>query len=169
MPFAVTHVLITIIIIELIRDYFIKDKEKFPLNLVLIGGIAGLLPDIDYFLYWFLNLKGVVAMDSVHRLLTHSLLFPAILIIIGYFTYFKNNKKATYWIMTIAIALVIHTILDAITGQTAMLAPFTYHMMGFNLLPDTEMGRSITLAIDTVILIGWLIYMEARHKLSQFI
>ena len=47
MPYAVTHVLVAIILAEIIRDYIVKDKKKFPLHYILIAGIAGLLPDVD--------------------------------------------------------------------------------------------------------------------------
>ena len=47
MPFAATHVLLTIIVIDPYRDYICKNKSLFSLHTVLIGGIAGLLPDIE--------------------------------------------------------------------------------------------------------------------------
>ncbi|NQU98169.1 metal-dependent hydrolase [Candidatus Woesearchaeota archaeon] len=169
MPFAVTHVLITIIVIELIRDYLIKDKKNFPLYLVLIGGIVGLLPDIDYFLYWVIYAQFQIPILSVHRLFTHSVVWPAVFLIVTYWAYFKKNKKLLYWLLVIVIGLVLHIVLDSITGYAAMLAPFSYTLVGLNLLPDTEIGRSITLAIDAIILLAWLVYIEWRHKISQFI
>ena len=39
MALAVTHVLIVIILLDLIRHYIVG-KEKFPRYLVIIGGIA---------------------------------------------------------------------------------------------------------------------------------
>ena len=53
MPQAVVHVLFAIIALDLVRDYLIKDKKKFPLHYVFIGGVAGLLPDIDIPVFWF--------------------------------------------------------------------------------------------------------------------
>jgi len=169
MPFAVTHVLITIIVVELIRDYLIKDKKNFPLYLVLIGGIVGLVPDIDLFLYWVLYIQFQIPLLSVHRVFTHSVIWPAIFLIGAYFAYFKRNKKITYLFLVIVIGLVIHVILDSITGYTFPLAPFTYKQFGLDLLPNTDISRSITMAIDAVILLAWLVYIEWRHRISRFI
>lgn len=47
MPLAVTHVLLTIIAVDLFRDYFLKNKRYFTIHTVFIAGIAGLLPDMD--------------------------------------------------------------------------------------------------------------------------
>tara|TARA_Y100000034_G_scaffold125404_1_gene174896 strand:- start:851 stop:994 length:144 start_codon:yes stop_codon:yes gene_type:complete len=47
MPYAVTHVLVAIIVAELLRDYW----KKFNLHYVLIAGIGGLLPDIDIIVF----------------------------------------------------------------------------------------------------------------------
>jgi len=57
MPQAVTHILIVLIIASLIRDFYIKkkDKRKFPLHYVLITGLAGLISDIDIGLYLIFN------------------------------------------------------------------------------------------------------------------
>jgi hypothetical protein len=41
MPFAVTHVLLTIILVDLFRDYVAKHKKYFTLHTILIAGIAG--------------------------------------------------------------------------------------------------------------------------------
>ena len=80
MPFAVTHVLITIIIIDLFRKLVLK-KKNFPLHLVLIGGIAGLLPDIDVAVFWLLQTFSNVGLEEVHKIFTHSLVIPLIIFI----------------------------------------------------------------------------------------
>ena len=58
MPLAVTHVLLTIIMVDLYRDYITKHKGYFTLHTVFIAGFAGLLPDIDIPLNWILNMKS---------------------------------------------------------------------------------------------------------------
>ena len=55
MPFAVTHVISSIILVDLYRDYVAKHKKYFTLHTVFIAGLAGLLPDIDLPLNWLLN------------------------------------------------------------------------------------------------------------------
>ena len=56
MPYAVTHILIALIVADVIRDYVVKNKKKFTLHYVLIAGIAGLLPDADTIIYLVLNM-----------------------------------------------------------------------------------------------------------------
>ena len=54
MPYAVAHVILTIVIADIYRDYFAK--KRFPMIYVLIVGIAGLIPDLDIPASWLLNL-----------------------------------------------------------------------------------------------------------------
>jgi len=55
MPTAVTHVILTIILLDLFRDYLMKNHKRYlTLHTLFIGGVAGLLPDIDILLGWSL-------------------------------------------------------------------------------------------------------------------
>ena len=53
MPYAVAHVILTIVIADIYRDYFAK--KRFPMVYVLIAGIAGLIPDADILVSWIFN------------------------------------------------------------------------------------------------------------------
>ena len=61
MPQAVTHILVPIILLSIIRDKIVSKNKKahFPLHYVLIAGLAGGLPDIDILISLFLNSVGV--------------------------------------------------------------------------------------------------------------
>ena len=78
MPLAVTHVLLTIMIVDLYRDYVAKHKKYFTLHTVFIAGFAGLLPDIDIPLNWVLNIFGA---GIIHGTITHTPLFAFIFLI----------------------------------------------------------------------------------------
>ena len=169
MPFAVTHVLLTIIVVELIRDHFIKDNENFPLYLVLVGGIAGLFPDVDFIVFWFLHAFFNFSLGSVHQMITHSVLWPGAFLVATIGAYISKHKKLTYWLLVIAIGLTMHLILDILCGYIPALAPFFHNEVGFNFLPNTELGRSAALGVDALLLLCWLIYLEWRHKISKFI
>ena len=72
MPYAVAHVILTIVVADIYRDYFAK--KKFPMIYVLIAGIAGLLPDADIPAGWIFN--SIFGADySFHRIYTHSLIY----------------------------------------------------------------------------------------------
>ena len=47
MPYTTTHVLVTIIALELFRDYYLKNNKKFPSYYILIGAIAAIFPDVE--------------------------------------------------------------------------------------------------------------------------
>jgi len=91
MPFAVTHVLVAIIVADVIRDYTVKNSRKFPLHYVLIAGIAGLLPDIDVPIWWILNNFGYT-LAEVHRTFSHTLFIPLIFLALALFTKGIKNK-----------------------------------------------------------------------------
>ena len=67
MPQSVTHVLISIILLSLFRDYCVKNKKTFPLHYVLIGGLAGLLPDLDVALFMFLDFLVLHSMRFIEH------------------------------------------------------------------------------------------------------
>ena len=84
MPLAVTHILLTIIVVDLYRDYLTKHKKLFTLHTLFIAGVAGLLPDIDI----PLRMLGELFNFSIPTLLqhggiTHTLIFSLIFIIPG--------------------------------------------------------------------------------------
>ncbi|HIH15090.1 MAG TPA: hypothetical protein HA360_01010 [Nanoarchaeota archaeon] len=78
MPFAVTHILTSLFCVDFYRKKVIKRKD-FPLWLVLIGGLAGLLPDSDYALYWILKPFLDIQPTDIHGLYTHTLLIPLVI------------------------------------------------------------------------------------------
>ena len=78
MPLAVTHVLLTIILVDLFRDYFTKHKKYFTLHTIFIAGVAGLLPDIDIPINWLLNSLGYSFDILKHGVITHTAFFGLI-------------------------------------------------------------------------------------------
>jgi len=68
MPYAVTHALIPIILVDTVRDHVFKMKRSFlPNRYVLLAGIAGMLPDLDllFFLMLFVGFSLHILMDAV--------------------------------------------------------------------------------------------------------
>src|SRR3989338_4800137 len=76
MPYTTTHVLVGIILIELFRDFFIKDNKKFPRYYILIMAIASIFPDLEY----------IFQMPNLHRNLLHTLFVPLLFLILGFIT-----------------------------------------------------------------------------------
>src|SRR3989338_3961137 len=99
MPQAVVHILFAIIALDLVRDHFLKDKRKFPLHHVFIGGVAGLLPDIDVPLFWILNNFLGLNVPWFHRVFTHTFLFVLIFLAASLICYDLNKNLSRIFVI----------------------------------------------------------------------
>ncbi|MBW2988907.1 metal-dependent hydrolase [Candidatus Woesearchaeota archaeon] len=167
MPLAVTHVLLTIIAIDIFRDYFLKDKKLIPLNFVFIGGIAGLLPDIDIPLFWALSAFNG-GMSWFHGTFTHIFLIPAVIAVASVVSY-RYNKKAGILLGVIAFGYSFHILLDFIF-YGCNLSPFwPLFDTGFKGITNILHLRNMEMGLDAFILLGWLWHEEKTHKIYDFI
>jgi hypothetical protein len=72
MPFAVTHILTPMILLDFLRDNVFKIKKQLlSNNYILLAGLSGLLPDIDM-------LSPLFGLPNLHGAITHSILFPLV-------------------------------------------------------------------------------------------
>jgi membrane-bound metal-dependent hydrolase YbcI (DUF457 family) len=178
MPQAVTHFLIPVILLELFRDFFIKDKKSFPIHYVFIGGLAGLLPDLDIAAYYILSFFGFT-IQEIHRTFSHNIFFPLIFIILALVFYnFKSERLGKHHLklrnifFVIAFGISVHLLLDAIiSGGIMPFYPLSTYSIGLNLigLLPTLWQNTILPTLDAILLILWMIYIEARHKISDII
>ncbi|MBU0629034.1 MAG: metal-dependent hydrolase [Nanoarchaeota archaeon] len=167
MPLAVTHVLLTIILLDLFRDYIIKKKRLIPLHFIFIGGIAGLIPDIDIPIFWLLNLFKL-NITWFHGTFTHLFLIPIAILAASLITY-RYNKKAGILLGIISFGYGFHIFLDFLF-YGCNISPFwpiiTHNFNGLSHylnIPGLEQG------LDAFILLAWLWHEEVRHKISDFI
>lgn len=168
MPQAVVHVLLTIIVLDLFRDHFLKDKHKLPLHYIFIGGIAGLLPDIDVPIFWLLNnLLGINA-PWFHRVITHTFLFIAMFLIIS-LIYYDLNRKISKLFGIIAFGVAFHIFLDwLLVGYIMPFYPFSYATYGLNLVGRLNLPMAVE-GVEAIVLLWWLWHEEKTHKISDFI
>lgn len=170
MPLAVTHVLITIIIVDLYRDYITKHRKYLTLHTVFIAGFAGLLPDVDLPVNLFLNFFGL---NVPHGTLTHTPLFGLIFLIPGFILWlYKKHKIAMYFFVT-CFGILAHIFLDYLLGGglyegIMFLYPFSNAAFKLHLLSKLNIP-DIPAAIDAIILLLWLWHEEVKHKISDFI
>ena len=171
MPQAVVHVLFAIIALDLIRDHLIKDKKKISLHYVFIGGVAGLLPDIDIPIYWLL--KNVLGLNVpfFHRLFTHTIFFGMIFLAIAIAFYKpgrKVNKTSTLFAI-VSFGIMLHILLDFIFLGTVMpFYPLSYNAVGLDLLTKTGFALA-SQGLEAIFLLWWLWHEEKTHKISDFI
>ena len=164
MALAVTHVLLTIIILDLFRHY-VFDKRKFPRYLVVIGGIAGLAPDLDIPLSWVVNLFTDVSVN-LHRVFTHSLVFVLLFLIIGLTLHFRKNFKWAKIFYVITFGWFSHLLLDCLFGGlTTSLWPLSFVT---SFCPEWSFLNHAE-SIDAIILVLWLVHEEIHKKIKDYI
>lgn len=177
MTYAVAHILAAIIFVELFREYFSKKGKKFPRYYILIAAIGGILPDLDFALYYILYFFGF-GYEQIHRTFAHTLFIPIILALAGILIYrigIKNKKiknmKLSGILIILAAGSLIHIILDAtFSGSIMPLYPIIDYSIGLNLignLPE-HISETILMSLDAALLIFWIFWMEFKLKISKY-
>ncbi len=184
MPYAVTHILLPILLVAIFRDFYLKKRNKkhFPLHYVLIAGLGGVLPDIDLIFSLFLKIIGS-ANWYVHKAFTHSSFFPAIFFLLflifipihkrTQICHFGRHKlKLSIIFLMLGIGSLTHLGLDFISADAVpFFYPFSNVEYGIDLLDYLPAGLQ-NLAfplLDGILLVIWIAYMELKHKISDFI
>ncbi len=166
MPNGATHILVGLLSGALVRDFFVK--HKFPLFFVLVAAVGAILPDIDIGVFWFLNYFYDIPLSAVHRLFTHTVFLPLVLLIIGFLFYKKRKVFLTFSMLS--LGSFTHLILDAmVRGTIVPFYPFSKLAVGLNLVPYNDMGNTMILAAEGLLLLSWLGYMYYKHKVKDFI
>lgn len=174
MPLAVTHVLLTIIAVDLYRDYITANKKLFSLHTILIAGIAGLLPDIDIPIGWGLTLLGVETPQLLqHGGITHTPFFALPFLITGLILWKYGKKKTAVYFYVATFGILFHIFLDFLLGGGAepgimLFWPFSEAAYKIHLWAQLGL-RDIPAALDAIILIAWLWHEERKHKIKDFV
>ncbi len=171
MPLAVTHVLLSIILVDLYRDYVTAHKKFFTLHTVLIAGIAGLLPDIDIPLTWILNYFGYHIPLLEHGNFTHTPFFGLLFLVPAIVLWSKKKYKWAMYFFVATFGIFLHEFLDFLLG-----GGMAEGIMFF--WPLSDFAGKIHLlsahpqfppALDAIILLIWLYHEEVKHKIKDFI
>ena len=179
MPLAATHILVPLLLAAIIRDIYLKKRKNknFPLHYVLIAGLGGILPDMDVALFWLLYFFNFT-FEQVHKTILHSILISAAFFLL--FILFRKTKinfgnkklKLSIIFLMLAVGIIIHLILDLLFGEPYLiLFPFSSIKVSINLisyLPYPLQGLAMP-SLDAVLLVIWLVYLEWKHKISDFI
>lgn len=164
MALAVTHVILTIILLDLARHYLFG-KKNFPRYLLVVGGIAGLFPDIDIILTWFYQLLTGSSLN-LHRLFTHNLLFPVILLAFAFFFHYQKNLKWAKLSYVVSFGWFFHLLLDCFYGGPET---FLQPLWLFNpFCPFRGISSLTATYIDAIILVLWLLHEELHQKIKDY-
>jgi len=175
MPYAVAHVILTIVIADIYRDYIAK--KKFPMIYVFIAGIAGLLPDLDVPASWIFNFAFGTEYNF-HRVYTHSFVYAITFLLISmiFLIIRKGEYKILRWnvpkqaiamfFLALAFGWFMHITLDCALASDGYL----------NLIPSMPLqfcphpfGNEVLAGFDAIILILWLIHEQWRHKIIDYL
>lgn len=172
MPQAATHIIIPLVIADIYRDYFAK--KKFNIRYVLIAGLAGLLPDVDILIGWFINLFKYCDISQLHRTFTHTLFFPLVFFLLFLLAKTSKSKflrkqklKLDYIFLAIAFGIFTHIALDAVFSGPIQILPNI--MFGYTLIPLDSFQGTFFAGLDAIILVIWLIHEELKHRISDYI
>ena len=164
MALAVTHIILTIAFLDIFRHYFFVFK-KFPRYLLVIGGIAGLAPDLDIPLGWILTLLTGNSVN-VHGLFTHSIFFALLFTLIGAILHYQKNLKWAKIFYVIAVGWTLHISLDCLfNAYSTFLWPLSINTTAF--CPSGLLENYRT-SIDAIILVLWLLHEELHHKIKCY-
>jgi len=163
MPFAVTHILVPLILVDFVRDHFYKKKFILPNRYVIFAGLAGLLPDVDM-------LYPLFSVPNLHGTITHSIFIPIAFFIGFLISHYLKKKKLYKIFLMLFIGFSIHILLDAtFSDSIAFLFPLSFERIGLNLIGPLKEWYSFYAAMDAILLFVWLIHEELEHKISDYL
>lgn len=165
MALAVTHVILTIVLLDLFRHY-VFGKHKFPRYLLVVGGIAGLLPDLDIILAWFYHLFTNSSLN-LHGTFTHSLVFSIIFLSLAIILHYKKNLKWAKIFYVISAGWVFHLFFDCLFLDYG-LKNFFWPLQLKTFCPSWGINQ-YAIHIDAIILVLWLVHEEIHNKIKDYI
>ena len=179
MPFAVTHILVPLILVAILRDLC---KKKFSLHYAFIAGFGGILPDIDIIISIIIKILGADSWN-IHKTFTHSLFFPIVLFALFIITKPISKKaracnigrhKLSISIIFLALSFgaIAHIALDSIMGgESYLFYPLSNADYSIDIFRgvSNEIYPLVFPLVDGFMFILWLIYLEWKHKISDVI
>lgn len=163
------HVILTIVLVDIYRDYISKSKRKIPLKWVFYGGVAGLLPDIDVPFHWIMSLfVDLPPLGEFHRTLTHSIFFILLFVLIALILSLEKKKIATLaWIVAFGVSF--HIFLDMIfAGYVTFLYPLSHAVWGLDLAGRSGIDGLLS-GLEAIILLLWLWHEQVAHRITDYI
>ena len=178
MPYAVTHILVAVLLIELFRKYFVQDKKNFPRYYILIAAIGGIIPDFDILAYYLLSFFGFT-FEQIHRTFLHTIFIPLILFLIGIITLkfsIKNSKtgkrhmKIPVIFFILASGTTIHLLLDMLIDPLILFYPLSNFAVGIETLSHLpeKLNLLVPPSVDGALLLLWLFWMEFKLKITDY-
>ena len=175
MPYAVAHVLATILLFKAIEKIF---NKRLTASKFLIG-IAALLPDIDILLNFFLQIVDWTIPILGHRMLTHTPFFALLLLLPITIFYFlmKYAGVRVAWVksfkvlfLILAMGAVFHIALDFTLGDSVddpgimFLWPFSDDFFKSSLTSKLAIPNASLPSFDALLILVYLFYLDKKQN-----
>jgi|SRR3989344_2302104 len=165
MALAVTHIILTIALLDIFRHY-VFGLKKFPRYLLIIGGIAGLAPDLDIPIGWMFSLLTGNTIN-IHGLFSHSIFFVLLFLITGLLVHYYGNPKWAKIFYVISVGWTFHIFLDCVfNAYSTFFWPLSIDTTAF--CPARSFLEGYRSSIDAIILVVWLVHEEIHHKIKDY-
>lgn len=140
----------------------VKDKH-IGKKALLIGAIAGTIPDLDVFLAPFYN---DIEFLTIHRSFSHSIglaIFLSLLLGEIFYRIYNRKQSRKSWNIAFFLALLTHSLLDwCTTYGTKLISPFDDHLFSLNSIHVFEP------IYTTLLLAGILIHLiKSKYNLKS--
>lgn len=139
----------------------VKHKDIGKKSL-LIGAIAGTIPDLDVF---FAPFYSEISFLSVHRGISHSIILAvslSLLLGIIFHKIYKKSQTMSSWILAFFLAIMTHSLLDwCTTYGTKLLNPFSDHLFSTNNIHVFEPIYTL------ILLIGMLMVLVKKTNIDK--
>ncbi len=146
----------------------VKDKDIGKKSL-LIGAIAGTIPDLDVFLSPLFN---SIEFLTVHRSVSHSIVLAIVLsFILGeiFYKIYQQKQSRTSWSLAFFLAIMTHSLLDwCTTYGTKLLSPFNDHLFSTNNIHVFEPVYTLILFVGVLLLLVKDRSREKRQKILNW-
>ncbi len=158
------------ICVGLFRDYITNHKRYFTLFTVFIAGVAGLLPDSDIPLSWIAEQFGY---EIIHGGFFHTPFFGLLFLIPGWYFWEKKEHKIATYFFVMTFGVILHLFLDFFLGGgkeagIMFLWPLTTQGWMYGLFRKLDISQ-LPMALDAVLLLFWLGYIEIKHRLVDVV
>ena len=169
MSAPITHFLIPVFILAVLRYYFPVVKAKINSKHVLLAGFFGLVPDFDLIIVWLLNLLRSEALSDYHRLYFHNLFFLLVIAIVFLVLLLAKQRKLGLLSGIMLFSVFIHLLLDSTFGIVMWLYPLSFVKYGFNLAGVGNLSWLIQVGLDALLFSVWIIYMVWVGKIKSVV
>ena len=166
MPLAVVHFLVAAWATQYFIDRVAKEKATYPKYYVLLGGIVGLLPDIDLPISAILTRFISYDYGALHNGLTHVVWIPLFFFGIGLLLS-SVNKESKKYAFLVAAGCTIHITLDFFIGGSKMIfyPVSTFIFLGIGPLSGINHFPEM---LDAIVFLGWIVYLYRHDHLSRY-